>query len=100
MTEFGVYSIGGGKFPNMVDKIEFFEKAFDHARARKEGTIIPQAGVNEDYDEAERGVNMVKQQLEEYLQKQRKRMGSKVRQLYIHVYNIETMHCLCSSMQI
>lgn len=69
----------GGKFPNMVDKIDYFENAFDHSKARKDGTIIPQAGLNEDYDEAEGGINTIKEQLEEYLQKQRKRMGCKVK---------------------
>ena len=53
-------------------------KAFDHEKARKEGIIIPQKGVNGNYDDAMAGVDMIKLKLDEYLQRQRKRLGCKV----------------------
>ena len=62
----------------MSEEINFFENAFDHAKARKDGVIIPKKGVNEEYDKAVGGVEMIKQELEEYLQRQRKRLGCKV----------------------
>ncbi len=62
----------------MTALIDFFKEAFDHDKARKEGVIVPGEGVNEDYDKATSGIAAVKQQLEEYLQKQRKRLGCKV----------------------
>ena len=46
--------------------------------ARKEGIIIPQKGVNGNYDDAMAGVDMIKLKLDEYLQRQRKRLGCKV----------------------
>ena len=67
-----------GKYPDLSEKIAFFEKAFDHEKARKEGIIIPQKGVNGNYDDAMAGVDMIKLKLDEYLQRQRKRLGCKV----------------------
>ena len=34
----------GGKFPDLTGQLEFFSTAFDHTKARKEGTIIPARG--------------------------------------------------------
>ena len=67
-----------GKFPDMSEKLKFFQSAFDHSKARKEGVIIPYKGVNQEYDQALQDIELVKQELENYLQKQRKRLGCKV----------------------
>ena len=34
----------GGKFPDLTEQLQFFSAAFDHTKARKEGTIIPARG--------------------------------------------------------
>ena len=34
----------GGRFPDLSEQLEFFSNSFDHAKARKEGTIIPARG--------------------------------------------------------
>ena len=35
----------GGIFPDLSEQLEFFSSSFDHAKARREGTIIPARGV-------------------------------------------------------
>ncbi|KAH6935575.1 hypothetical protein HPB50_006835 [Hyalomma asiaticum] len=41
-----------GHFPDLADALDFFEHAFDHEQARKEGRVTPVPGVDNDYDEA------------------------------------------------
>ena len=62
----------------MKESIDFFNKAFNHEKARKEGVIIPKKGVSDHYDEAIDGIDEIKKQLEHYLNKQQKRLGCKV----------------------
>ncbi len=62
----------------MSEKIAFFKTAFDHSTASTKGIIIPQKGVNGNYDDAMEGIDMIKLKLDEYLQKQQKRLGCKV----------------------
>ena len=69
----------GGKFPKMKEILGFFQSSFNPSQAKKEGVIIPRSGVNQAYDEAMRDVSVVQSKLEEYLQRQRKRLGCKVR---------------------
>jgi len=52
--------------------------SFDHAKARKDGIIIPNKGVNPAYDGALSQVTRITQQLDEYLQQQKKRLSCKV----------------------
>ena len=35
---------GGGRFPDLSEQLEYFSTSFDHAKAKKEGTIIPAKG--------------------------------------------------------
>ena len=52
--------------------------SFDHAKARKDGIIIPNKGVNPAYDGALSQITHITQQLDEYLQQQKKRLSCKV----------------------
>lgn len=70
-----------GKFPDLKENLTFFQNSFNPTQAKKEGVIIPSAGVNEAYDQAVKDVNTTQSELEEYLQRQRKRLGCKVRYL-------------------
>ncbi|CAI8005594.1 DNA mismatch repair protein Msh6 [Geodia barretti] len=62
----------GGKFPDLTEQLQFFSAAFDHTKARKEGTIIPARGVNPAYDAAVETIHKTATCLEEYLAKQKK----------------------------
>ena len=55
-----------------------FQKAFDHSKARSEGTIRPRAGMDPEYDQAVNDIQRAKQALDDYLDRQKKRLGCKV----------------------
>ena len=54
------------------------QTSFDQARAKKEGVIVPNEGVCKSYDKAMKDINTIKKELTEYLERQRRRLGSKV----------------------
>jgi DNA mismatch repair protein MSH6 len=65
----------GGRFPDLTEQLEFFSNSFDHAKAKREGTIIPATGVNQAYDVAVDTIKATAGSLDDYLKKQRKRLG-------------------------
>ncbi|MEE6474210.1 hypothetical protein FKM82_010317 [Ascaphus truei] len=66
-----------GRFPDLSAELKRWDTSFDHERARKTGVISPKAGFDPDYDEALKEIKTVEQHLNEYLDKQRKRLGCK-----------------------
>ncbi|XP_050100322.1 probable DNA mismatch repair protein Msh6 [Anopheles aquasalis] len=70
----------GGAFPieTMRKQLAFFDKAFDHEKALKSGTIAPERGVDSEYDAVERDIESLKAELEEYRAEQSKFFGCTV----------------------
>nr|QIC49977.1 DNA mismatch repair protein Msh6-like protein [Actinia equina] len=66
---------GKGRFPHLENNLKFFKNAFDHAKAKKDGVIVPKPGVNEPYDEALDDIKAGKSWFDQYLDKQRKRLN-------------------------
>jgi DNA mismatch repair protein MSH6 len=66
-----------GHFPELHEKLQFFRRSFDQAKAAKSGVIVPQEGADPDYDDACESIVKVQEELEEYLQEQRKRLKAK-----------------------
>ncbi|PVD32426.1 hypothetical protein C0Q70_07860 [Pomacea canaliculata] len=66
-----------GGFPDITEDLAFFDNAFDHAKARKDGVIIPSKGVDKEYDKAMKDIQHLEAQLQEYLEQQRQRLGCK-----------------------
>ncbi|XP_065191374.1 DNA mismatch repair protein Msh6-like [Sycon ciliatum] len=66
-----------GKYPALDELINFFQNAFDHEKAKRDGVILPRPGVNKAYDAALRDVKAVEDALQTYLEQQRKRLGSR-----------------------
>ncbi|CAC5386036.1 MSH6 [Mytilus coruscus] len=64
-----------GVFPDLKDEIVFFENAFDHNKAKKEGVIVPNKGVDPDYDKAKLDIKMTERKLDKYLDEQRDRIS-------------------------
>lgn len=62
----------GGRFPDLMEDLEHFAKAFDHEKAKKDGVIIPEKGVDDDYDECCEKIKGIEAKLESYLKEQRK----------------------------
>ncbi|KAG8443652.1 hypothetical protein GDO86_008993 [Hymenochirus boettgeri] len=66
-----------GRFPDLSAELKRWDTSFDHEKARKTGVITPKAGFDPDYDEALKDIKTTEQDLNEYLDKQRKRLGCK-----------------------
>ncbi|EQC33643.1 hypothetical protein SDRG_08747 [Saprolegnia diclina VS20] len=64
-------------YPDVSEVLSFFDAAFDHRQALQSGTIQPQAGVDADYDDAANEVTTVLDELDVYLQAQRKALKCK-----------------------
>ncbi|XP_050303383.1 probable DNA mismatch repair protein Msh6 isoform X2 [Anthonomus grandis grandis] len=63
---------------DLTEPLRFFARAFDHAAAEKEGTIIPQKGVDQDYDEIETVIEDINEELKDYLREQSTFFGCQV----------------------
>ncbi|CEF66240.1 Probable DNA mismatch repair protein Msh6 [Strongyloides ratti] len=59
----------GDDFDFTLDEVKSFTKSFDQQEALKEGMIIPNPGVDSDYDEAVEDFNNCLKNLTEYLEK-------------------------------
>ncbi|CEG41742.1 dna mismatch repair protein msh6 [Plasmopara halstedii] len=60
-----------GLFPDLTEKLEFFKRSFDQTSARTSGVIVPQAGVDPEFDAACIEIANVEEELANYLSKQR-----------------------------
>ncbi|KAG3121078.1 DNA mismatch repair protein [Phytophthora idaei] len=60
-----------GHFPDLTEKLEFFKRSFDQASAKKSGVIVPQAGVDPEFDAACAEIAQVEAEFAEYLSEQR-----------------------------
>jgi len=69
----------GGEFPDLTEILGFFENAFDHNSAKKEGKIVPSDGVDEDLDSANEDLRQIKRELDAYLKEQRQHFGCEVK---------------------
>ncbi|XP_054714457.1 DNA mismatch repair protein Msh6-like [Uloborus diversus] len=67
-----------GSFPNLSDALDYFNHAFDHKEAKKEGNIIPCKGVDEDYDSACAELRKVEGDLDDYLNELKRKFNCKV----------------------
>ncbi|KAI4503557.1 hypothetical protein M0802_000960 [Mischocyttarus mexicanus] len=67
-----------GEFPHLRETLDYFKTAFDHEEAKKQGCIVPKNGVDDEYDSVLSQLEEIKQDLDAYLEKQRKHFGVKV----------------------
>uniref|UniRef100_A0A8C3U129 DNA mismatch repair protein n=1 Tax=Catharus ustulatus TaxID=91951 RepID=A0A8C3U129_CATUS len=71
-----------GRFPDLSAELTRWDTAFDHNQARKTGVITPKAGFDPDYDGALHNIKAVEEDLQKYLDKQRKLLGCKSMQYW------------------
>lgn len=67
-----------GIFPDVVNVLKFFETAFDHEEAKKEGVIAPGKGVDSEFDAVEEEIEEIHMELKEYLKEQEKFFGCRL----------------------
>ena len=59
-----------------MTRLEYFHESFDHKAAEKEGVVYPHEGYDEEYDAACKAVKETEKELQEYLRKKKKELGS------------------------
>ena len=69
----------------MAEQLKFFQTSFNPEQAKKAGVIVPCPGVDSAYDAAIQQIKATDLELQDYLAKQRKRLGSKVITYVVHV---------------
>ncbi|KAL2038341.1 hypothetical protein N7G274_008990 [Stereocaulon virgatum] len=62
--------------PDMREKLEFWNSAFDHTKAKEAGLLIPERGQEEDFDEGQDRIEAILADLETLLKRTRKELGS------------------------
>lgn len=62
--------------PDLQSVLEPWKTAFDHAKAKDDGLLIPEPGVEEDFDASQDRIEQIMASLQELLKKVRKDLGS------------------------
>uniref|UniRef100_A0A2C9JWS6 DNA mismatch repair proteins mutS family domain-containing protein n=1 Tax=Biomphalaria glabrata TaxID=6526 RepID=A0A2C9JWS6_BIOGL len=65
-------SQSGAHFPDITEDLNFFDTAFDHKKAKKDGVIVPSKGVDADYDQALDDIKSIEKELGDFLEAQKK----------------------------
>ncbi|XP_042189105.1 DNA mismatch repair protein Msh6, partial [Callorhinchus milii] len=68
---------GDGLFPDLSAELKRWDEAFDHQKAKYSGVITPRGGFDPEYDQALADMKETERRLQDYLDKQRKRLGCK-----------------------
>ncbi|CAJ1067444.1 DNA mismatch repair protein Msh6 [Xyrichtys novacula] len=66
-----------GLFPDLSVELKRWETAFDHQKARTTGVITPKTGFDPEYDQALTSIKSCERELQDYLDRQKKRLGCK-----------------------
>lgn len=62
--------------PDLAATLKPWKTAFDHAKAKEHGLFVPEAGVEEDFDESQASIEEIHKKLDDLLKKARKDLGS------------------------
>ncbi|KAM6997938.1 DNA mismatch repair protein Msh6 isoform 2-T2 [Tautogolabrus adspersus] len=66
-----------GLFPDLSAELRRWETAFDHQKARTTGVITPKTGFDPEFDQALTSIKGCERELQDYLDRQKKRLGCK-----------------------
>ncbi|KAI1894508.1 hypothetical protein AGOR_G00116520 [Albula goreensis] len=64
-----------GLFPDLSAELQRWDTAFDHQKARSTGVITPKSGFDPEFDQALTGIKDSERDLQDYLDRQKKRLG-------------------------
>ena len=64
------------KMPDMREILEYWNAAFDHAKAKDAGLLIPEHGQEDDFDESQDRIEGILAELDTLLKATRKKLGS------------------------
>lgn len=85
MTLLGSFGAGEGvigqlitAMPDLASVLKGWKDAFDRTKAKQEGLLVPEPGVEADFDESEDDINKILADLDDLLKRSRKQLGSQV----------------------
>ena len=79
--------------PDLDEPLSYWKTAFDRRRAKEEKILIPQLGIDEDFDESLKRIDEIKDQLAELLEKKKTELKSrslKYTDIGKEIYQVET----------
>lgn len=62
--------------PDLASHLEYWKTAFDRSKAKENGILVPQPGIEEDFDASQQRIDDIHQDLENLLKKARRDLGS------------------------
>ncbi|KAI9729544.1 MAG: DNA mismatch repair protein msh6 [Cirrosporium novae-zelandiae] len=62
--------------PDLSEKLKYWKTAFDHTKAKENGILVPEPGVEEDFDESQRHIEKIHAALDSHLKKVRREIGT------------------------
>ena len=62
--------------PELGSRLEYWMSAFDREKAKEAGILVPERGIEEDFDESQDSIEMIQEEFQELLRKWRKKLGS------------------------
>ena len=62
--------------PDLAGTLEPWKTSFDHAKAKENGLLVPEPGVEEDFDQSQATIEKIHKDLDSLLHKARKDLGS------------------------
>ncbi|KAL3319999.1 DNA mismatch repair protein msh6 [Cichlidogyrus casuarinus] len=65
-------------FPDLQEELRYFDRAFDHESAKKQGRIVPERGVDKDFDLACGQLEQVESEIDEHLLECGKEIGCRL----------------------
>ncbi|KAL2676569.1 hypothetical protein Neosp_010332 [[Neocosmospora] mangrovei] len=99
MSLLGAFKGGNGivdrlisSMPNLEEPLSFWRSAFDRRKARDDKLLIPERGIEEDFDESADRIEEIKQQLDELLAEKKKEFKCKLlnyRDVGKEIYQLE-----------
>jgi DNA mismatch repair protein MSH6 len=80
--------------PDLKEPLKWWKTAFDHSKARESKLLVPERGIEEDFDESQDRITDIEGELESLLLRKRKELGGKPSQINFknlgkEVYQIE-----------
>ena len=62
--------------PDLDSRLKYWMTAFDRPKAQESGIMVPQRGVEQDFDESQDNIEAIERDLQKLLQEKRKELGS------------------------
>lgn len=62
--------------PNMKGALEYWKTAFDRAKAKEDGILVPEPGIEEDFDTSQERIAQIHRELDALLKRTRRELGS------------------------